>query len=264
MDWLLLLQTAIACFAVGIAIMIVLWLLAIRLKDVSIIDIWWGPGFAVSAWVAYAVAGDPTTPRDFWVAVLASIWALRLGFALLRRKLGHRGEDKRYTNLRKKVPGNFNIWALKHVYLNQGCVQFVVGVPVLLAIVQPAPALFGPIAWVGVALYVIGLYFEAVGDWQMDRFRADPANKGRIIETGLWRYTRHPNYFGDVAVWTGLALVSLDHWTGVFGFIGPIAIGYVLIRITGLPLMERYLMKRPGYAEYAARTSAFVPWFPKT
>lgn len=262
MNWDLLLEAAFAWLVVGLAIMMLLWLLAIRLNDVSIIDIWWGPGFAVGAWVAYAVAGDPTTPRDVWVAVLASIWALRLGIVLLARKRGH-GEDRRYTQLRKKVSGNFNLWALKNVYLNQGVVQFVVGVPVLVAIVQPAPALFGPVAWIGVAVYAIGLYFEAVGDWQMDRFRADPANKGRIIETGLWRYTRHPNYFGDVAVWTGLALIALDHWTGVIGLIGPVAIGYVLVKITGLPLMERYLMKRPGYAEYAARTSAFIPWFPK-
>lgn len=261
MNWPLMGAVAALCLAGSLGAMFLLWLLSLRLKDASIVDIWWGPGFGFIAWVAWAFAGD-NRPRDLVVAVLATLWGVRLGVALLRRKAGH-GEDRRYAAQRSKVKGSFALWSLQKVFILQGCIMWLVSLPLQFAIVQPGPALFGVVGWIGAALFALGFYFEAVGDWQMDRFRADPANKGRVMDRGLWAWTRHPNYFGDTCVWVGFALIACDHPSGVVALISPLAMGYFLLKVSGVPLLERYLMKRPGYAEYAARTSAFLPRPPR-
>lgn len=250
-------------FVAIFACMMALWALSTPLKDVSIVDVFWGPGFAVAAWVVLPVAGgDPT--RKWLIVALTTIWALRLGGYLLARKWGE-GEDPRYTALIDHLGPENRIWTgLVRVFLTQGVVMWIVALPVMLGQVWREPAGLGPLAWIGAALWLIGFVFESVGDWQMARFRADPANKGKVMDRGLWRYTRHPNYFGDTCVWVGLWLIASDNPWGLLTVVSPILMAYFLVKVTGKALLERRLKRsRPDYADYVRRTSGFLPWFPK-
>jgi steroid 5-alpha reductase family enzyme len=261
MNWFHFADTLAAGLVVSLAAMILLWLLSLRLRDASIVDIWWGPGFALIAWTVYLMT-HAQSPRALLVALLATVWGLRLGLTLFRRKKGH-GEDRRYAAQRARVKGSVALWSLKSVFLLQGVVMWLVSLPLQIAIFQREPALLGPLGWIGAVLWLVGFLFEAVGDAQMDAFRADPANKGKVMDRGLWAWTRHPNYFGDTCVWIGFALIACDQPSGLIGLISPLAMGYFLVKVTGVPLLERYLMKRPGYAEYADRTPAFLPRPPR-
>lgn len=243
------------------AAMLLLWLLSIPLKDASIVDIFWGPGFAVAAWVAFAFAnGSPA--RKWLVVALTTIWALRLGLYLLWRKRGH-GEDPRYTALINHLgPEKRHRTTLMRVFLLQGVVMWVVALPVMAAQIWREP--LGPLAYIGAALWLVGFLFEAVGDGQMTRFKADPANKGKVMDRGLWRWTRHPNYFGDACVWFGLWLVACDHPLGLALVISPLLMTYFLVKVTGKALLERRLKRaNPAYADYIARTSGFFPLPPR-
>ncbi|MCW5774039.1 MAG: DUF1295 domain-containing protein [Rhodospirillaceae bacterium] len=241
--------------------MLALWLLSIPLRDASIVDIFWGPGFAVAAWVAFAVAGGEPA-RKWLVAALVTIWALRLGLYLLWRKRGH-GEDPRYTRLIEHLGADKrHRITLTRVFLLQGVVMGAVALPVLAAMVWRTP--LGPFAYAGAALWAVGFLFEAVGDWQMARFKADPANRGKVMDKGLWRYTRHPNYFGDACVWFGLWLIACDHPLGLVLVVSPLLMTWFLVAVTGKALLERRLKRaNPAYADYVARTSGFFPLPPR-
>lgn len=242
--------------------MLLLWLLSIPLKDASIVDIYWGPGFAVAAWVSFALAGGAPA-RKWLVALLTTIWALRLGLYLFWRKRGH-GEDPRYTALINHLgPEKRHRITLTRVFLLQGAVMWVVALPVMAAPVWREPAL-GYFACAGAALWLVGFLFESIGDWQMARFKADPANKGKVMDRGLWRWTRHPNYFGDACVWFGLWLIACDHPLGWALVISPLLMTYFLVKVTGKALLERRLKRaNPEYAAYIARTSGFFPLPPR-
>jgi steroid 5-alpha reductase family enzyme len=242
--------------------MLLLWLVSIPLKDASIVDIFWGPGFAVAAWVSFALAGGAPA-RKWLVALLTTIWALRLGLYLFWRKRGH-GEDPRYTALINHLgPEKRHRTTLTRVFLLQGVIMWVVALPVVAAPVWREPAL-GPFAYTGAALWLVGFLFESVGDWQMARFKADPANKGKVMDRGLWRWTRHPNYFGDACVWFGLWLIACDHPLGWALVISPLLMTYFLVKVTGKALLERRLKRaNPEYAAYIARTSGFFPLPPR-
>lgn len=258
-----LLTVGVASFAAVVLCMLLLWLLSIAIRDVSIVDIFWGPGFAVVAWVAYWL-GDGSPERKLLLTVLATLWAGRLGLALLARKLRHGGEDARYTAMRKHVPGNFNLFALRMVFGLQALLLWVISLPLQVGQVYAAPVALGPLAYLGAALWLIGFLFEAVGDWQMDRFKANPANAGRVMDQGLWRYTRHPNYFGDALLWWGMGLIACENLAGVPALIGPAVITFLLVRVSGKALLERRMKRaKPEYAAYIERTPGFVPWFPK-
>jgi steroid 5-alpha reductase family enzyme len=227
----------------------------------SVIDTAWGLLFAaiaVTAFVGSAGHGDPL--RRGLLLVLPVVWGLRLAVHIGRRTVG-RPEDPRYAQLLAKAKGNADLYALRMVYLLQGALAFLVAVPVLVGAFERGPVRV--LAWVGVALWCVGLFFEAVGDAQMERFRRDPANKGRVIDTGLWRYTRHPNYFGDACVWWGLFLIAAERWPGVFTMPAPILMTLLLTKGSGARILERHMSRRSGWAEYAARTSGFVPLPPK-
>ncbi len=244
------------------AAMLLLWLVSIPLKDASIVDIFWGPGFALAAWVAVAVAGG-APERKWLVAALTTVWALRLGFYLLWRKRGH-GEDPRYTALINHLGAEKRHQiTLTRVFLLQGVIMWIVALPVMAAPVWREP--LGAFACIGAAVWLIGFSFEAIGDWQMARFKADPANAGKVMDRGLWRYTRHPNYFGDACVWFGLWLIACDHPLGVALVISPLLMTYFLVKVTGKALLERRLKRaKPEYAAYVARTSGFFPLPPKS
>jgi steroid 5-alpha reductase family enzyme len=167
------------------------------------------------------------------------------------------GEDPRYVELLDRAPRNRNLFALRAVYLPQGVVLWFVSLPVQVTVFSTAGLNW--LSWVGVALWAAGIFFEAVGDYQLSRFKADPANRGVVMDRGLWAYTRHPNYFGDACVWWGIFLVAASAWPGVLTVLSPVLMTYVLARGTGKKLLEARMSDRPGFAAYVERTSGFFP-----
>jgi steroid 5-alpha reductase family enzyme len=243
------------------ALTLVTWLVSLRLGDGSVMDVAWGLGIVVVAWLSFAVAdGDAT--RKALVVALTTVWGLRLTLHLARR-VGRGGEDFRWHELRARHGRRFPAVSLGH-FAFQGAGMWVVSLPVQAAQVPASPAGLTPVDLAAIAVWTFGMFFEVVGDLQLARFRADPRNRGRVMDRGLWRYTRHPNYFGDLCVWWGLygfALATGDAWWAVAG---PLLMGCVLLRMSGVRIMERHLAGRTGYREYARRTSAFVPRPPRT
>ena len=241
-----------------------LWALSIRLRDASIVDIFWGPSFALVAIATWLhVQGTGVESRKLLIVALTCIWALRLGIYIWLRARGH-GEDPRYTAFRKHAKGNENLFILRNVFIAQGRSMWMTSLPVQVGLFLMQPATIGIVAWIGVAVWTAGFLFETVGDWQLARFRADPANAGRIMDRGLWRYTRHPNYFGDACVWWGLFLMACDHWIGLLTIFAPWRMTNSLINRTGKKLLEKKMRKtRPEYEDYIARTSGFFPWPPR-
>ena len=248
--------------AIAIAIlMFATWVLSVAIKNASIVDIVWGSGFVVVAWVSYAVAdGDDT--RRIVIALMVTVWGLRLAGYLAKRNIGH-GEDYRYRAMRKHWGTRFPVVSLVTVFLLQGVLMWIVSIGVQLGQVPETPA-FGPIGTMGILVWIVGLAFEAVGDLQLARFKADPANAGKVMDKGLWSLTRHPNYFGDSLVWWGIAIVAAESGLGAWGFLGAAVMTFLLVRVSGVALLEKSLSKRKeGYADYVARTSAFIPRPPK-
>ena len=254
--------TLTAALAAVVAMQVVVWAISVRRSDASIVDIAWGLSFVLMAWVGFAT-GDGASGRSWLLAVLVSLWGLRLAVYLARRNLPH-GEDQRYAAMRRKRPDTFAVWSLGSVFLLQAGLAWVVALPVTLAMSDPTPATLSPLTWVGVALWAVGVFFESVGDAQLARFKADPANKGKVMDRGLWRYTRHPNYFGDFCVWWGLFVVAAETGRALIGVIGPVLMSVLLTRVSGKDLLEKTIgRRRPGYAEYVRRTNAFFPGPPK-
>jgi steroid 5-alpha reductase family enzyme len=244
------------------AVMVATWLVSLAVRDASIVDLVWGAGFAVVAAVS-AVVGDGPASRRVLLAVLVGVWGLRLSAYLARRNLGH-GEDFRYVKMRRHWGDRFWWVSFFQVFLLQGVLMWVVSLPVQLAAASLRPAGLGPLAWVGVAVWAVGLFFEAVGDAQLARFKADPASKGQVMDRGLWRYTRHPNYFGDCCLWWGIFLVAAETGAARWGVVGPIVMTILLLRVSGVALLEKDIgSRRPGYADYVRRTSAFFPRPPR-
>ena len=248
--------------AIAIAILMAsTWLVSVVAKNASIVDIVWGLGFVLVGWVSFGV-GDGDDTRGWVLAILVSVWGLRLAGYLARRNIGH-GEDYRYRAMRKHWGARFPIVSLVTVFLLQGVLMWVVSLPLQLGQIETSPG-FGPIGTMGVLVWAVGLFFEAVGDAQLRRFKSDPANEGRVMSSGLWRYTRHPNYFGDAVVWWGIALVAAEAGVGVFGLIGAALMTFLLVRVSGVALLEKSLRKRkPEYEEYVRATSSFVPRPPR-
>ena len=255
-------QVMVASAVAVLALMIAVWSLSLARKDASIVDIFWGFGFVVVAWVSFAF-GDGPDGRKWLVVALASAWGLRLAVHLFRRNWGH-GEDWRYRAMRRAHPDNFGRWTLVNVFGLQGLLMYAVSLPLQMAMVQGAPDVFVPVDYIGVALWVLGLAFEAVGDWQLKRFKADPANQGQVMDRGLWRYTRHPNYFGDALLWWGLFLLAAAHPVMIWTVVSPLVMSFLLTRVSGVPLLEMSMKRRkPGYEEYMRKTSGFFPLPPR-
>ena len=189
--------------------MVGLWLLSILLGDVSFVDSFWAFGFVVVAIASYVILGLREMPLTVLLLVITALWGVRLGtFLLLRWRRD--GADPRYVRMLEKASGNRHLFSLRSVFLLQGVMLWTVSLPVQLGMLFDSGAPAGPMAWIGLALAALGIMFETVGDRQMAAFRADPANRGQVMDRGLWRYTRHPNYFGDACVWWGLFLVAVD------------------------------------------------------
>ena len=238
-----------------------LWLLSLRRRDASIIDAWWGPAFLLAGASAALASGAPSGGRRLLALALVATWGGRLALHLLRRNAG-RGEDPRYAAMRRAHGQRFWWISLLTVFLLQAALAWVVSLPVQAAAALP-PTPLGALDAAGALLWLAGFLFEAVGDAQLARFLREPSSRGRALDTGLWRYTRHPNYFGDACAWWGLGLLGLAAgapWT----LVGPLVMTVLLRRVSGVTLLERDMAaRRPAYRDYAARTSAFLPWFPR-
>ncbi|MEI6743549.1 MAG: DUF1295 domain-containing protein [bacterium] len=248
--------------AIAIAVlMFSMWLLSLILKNASIVDIVWGLGFVVVAWVTHSVA-DGNEARGWLLTLLTTAWGLRLASYLAWRNIGH-GEDFRYKAMRKHYGAKFPLVSLFTVFILQGVLMWLVSLPVQLGQVSMNPSI-GVLGIVGVVFFAVGLFFETVGDIQLARFKANTENAGKVMQSGLWKYTRHPNYFGDACVWWGLALIAAEAEIGVIGILGAVAMSILLRRVSGVTLLEKSLKKRKeGYSDYVARTSAFIPRPPK-
>ncbi|OGO60882.1 MAG: hypothetical protein A2032_07445 [Chloroflexi bacterium RBG_19FT_COMBO_49_13] len=245
-----------------LGLMVLLWLLSLALKNSSIVDIFWGTGFVITTWIAYLLIPDGFTARKILLCSLVTIWGLRLSFYILRRNWG-KPEDFRYQVWRKE---NGPAWwwrSFFKVFLLQGVLLWIISVPLVAAQFSPLPDHLTWLDYLAIPAWLIGFYFEAAGDGQLASFKADPANKGKVLNTGVWCYTRHPNYFGDALQWWAYYLVALaaGGWWTIFS---PIIMTTLLMRVSGVSLLEKILKEeKPGYKEYIETTSEFIPWFPK-
>ena len=251
--------------AVILALMTALWLVSLRLKNASIVDIFWGTGFVISTWVYFALT--PILPgasaRKWLLDVLVTIWGLRLSLYVLWRNWG-RPEDFRYQKWREENGKRWWWFSFFQVFLLQGFLMWVISTPLLAAQLSATPARFSFLDALAILLWLIGFFFEAVGDLQLARFKADPANKGRVLDRGVWRYTRHPNYFGDATQWWAYYLIAASASGGLWTIFGPVIMPLFLLRVSGVTLLEKTLTTtKPGYKEYVESTSAFIPWFPR-
>ena len=229
------------------------------------IDVVWGGGFAVVAIVSLLVAlGYGDLWRQVLITVLTCVWGLRLAWHIGRRNQG-KPEDPRYVAIIERAKGTPVAHLVRKVYVPQAVILWIVSLPVQLGQYGSASGALSTVVTVlGVLSWAVGFFFESVGDAQLAAFRADPANKGKVMDRGLWRYTRHPNYFGDAAVWWGLTLLALHHAAGLIGLISAALMTWLLAKGTGAALLESSIgRRRPGYAEYVQRTSGFLPRPPK-
>ena len=250
--------------ALVFGVMLILWLAALRLKDVSFIDGFWGLGMAMVAALDFVIGdGDPT--RKALLAGLAVAWGVRLGVHLLLR-WRREGADKRYVSLLGRLEARglgFPVASLVFVFLLQGVLLLLVCLPVQIGQAIAGPEV-GVLSWIGAAIAATGLVIETVADHQLGRFKADPANKGEVMDRGLWRYSRHPNYFGDFCVWWGLGLIACEVPWGWLSLAGPLFLTFTLLKWSGAPTSERSAKAgRKGYEDYIRRTSGFVLWPPK-
>jgi len=245
-----------------LGLMTLLWLVSLALKNSSIVDIFWGTGFVIVTWVAFALAPEGGVARKWLLSALVTIWGLRLSLYILWRNWG-KPEDFRYQVWRKEAGSAWWWRSFFKVFILQGVILWVVATPLIAVHVSSQPERLTWLDYLAVVIWLVGFYFEAAGDWQLARFKANPANKGKVLDRGVWRYTRHPNYFGDAAQWWAYYLLALatGGWWTIFS---PIIMTALLMRVSGVTLLEKTLKEeKPGYKEYIETTSEFIPWFPR-
>jgi len=252
-------------FAISAALFAALWLLSVALKDPSFIDAWWALGVVVIAWATHLQLTTPN-PHALTLTLLATAWGLRLGLYLVWRwlKLGH---DRRYKRIVEKahvkLGWNFATTSLLQVFAPQLLLQFVLALPVIVGQAGRS-ASFNWLTSIGTALAIFGILYEAIADAQLAHFKSNEANTGKLMDKGLWRYSRHPNYFGEMCAWWGIYLVACDSPFGALTIVSPILLTFLLTRVSGAPTTEPHLKKtRPDYEGYKARTSGFIPLPPK-
>ncbi|MEJ2470034.1 MAG: DUF1295 domain-containing protein [Desulfuromonadales bacterium] len=247
---------------------IVLWVfmtllfpLALWRKDNSLVDIAYGLAFVLVCWTVTARYGIDH-PRQVLVLSLITLWGLRLAGHIFLRKRGEEGEDARYRQWRESWGESFVWRSYLQIFLLQGGVIYLVSLPALLVFSRPGGSL-GLLDLCGVLIWLIGFAFEAIGDWQLLRFKQDPDNRGRIMQSGLWRYTRHPNYFGEATLWWGIFLIALGAPLGGLAIVSPLLIDVLLLKVSGIPMLEEKYAGNPEFEAYRERTNAFFPGPPR-
>lgn len=244
------------------AMMIVGWLVSLHQRNVTIVDALWGMGFVIIAWIT-AVAGDGYAVRAWLLVLLTSLWGLRLSIYMIWRSHG-KGEDPRYGSWRRQYGDRFWIVSLFNVFLVQALFLWVISLAMQFGQMAGTPASLTGLDIIGASIWLIGFTFETVGDWQLARFKGDPSNSGKVMNRGLWAYTRHPNYFGETLIWWGIWLIVLSTPGSWWTIVSPLLITITLLKITGIALTEKTILeKKADYRDYMDRTSAFFPWFPK-
>jgi steroid 5-alpha reductase family enzyme len=261
-------MNALTIFSYGLPVVVVAavvtWVLSLLKRNVAIVDSLWSLMFLLLAYT-YAHFAHLSGPRNLLALVLVSVWGLRLAAHITWRNWGH-GEDRRYQAIRARNEPYFAFKSLYLVFVLQAVLAWVISLPLLGALATAAgvdPGVLGWLDYAGAAVWLLGFVFEAGGDWQLVRFKADPANRDKVMDRGFWRLTRHPNYFGDFCVWWGLYLIALaaGAWWSI---IGPVLMSVLLMRVSGVTLLEKDIgERRPKYADYVRRTNAFFPWLPK-
>jgi steroid 5-alpha reductase family enzyme len=251
----------VAAAAIFVA-MTLLWLVSVRLHNVAIVDVFWGLGFILIAVITAAYAPHPIDPGRTALVAAVAIWGTRLAAHIYVRNRGH-GEDFRYRAFRRRDP-RFTWTSLVKVFWLQAALMLVVAAPLWAAGEPRGGGPNGPLLVVGIAVWFVGFAFEAVGDGQLARFRKEPSNRGKVMDRGLWRFTRHPNYFGDATLWWGIYSLALANGAPLWTAVGPLLMTVLLLRVSGVALLERSLKRtKPEYADYVRRTSPFVPRPPK-
>ena len=249
-------------FGIVLSMMIVGWIVSLTARNVTVVDSLWGLGFVLITWTTFFMS-DGFNGRNLLIAILVTLWGTRLSIYLSLRNWGA-GEDPRYGQWREKSGERFWLVSLFKVFVLQAVFLWAISMVLQVGQLSPMPDKF--VWWdaIGTFIWLVGFIFEAVGDWQLARFKADPSNWGKVMDQGLWAYTRHPNYFGEFLIWWGFFIITCSTPSGWWTIISPLIVSVVLLKMTGIPLTEKTIKKtRPGYDAYARRTSAFVPWFPQ-
>lgn len=249
-------------FAIIMILMTILWIISVIIKNASIVDPFWGFAYVLAA-IWYYLQTSAADTRSLMVLILVIVWGMRLSIFLGWRNFG-KGEDFRYQQFRKDY-GEHRYWWISffQVFLLQGVLAWLISSPLLAAMYYSNSEPLGIIDFIAMLIWLFGFMFEAGGDWQMARFKANPENKGKVLNKGFWKYTRHPNYFGDASVWWAFGLFAISVG-GYVAFLSSLLMTFLLVRVSGVTLLEKSLKyKKPEYRDYIRKTSAFLPWFPK-
>jgi len=243
-----------------LSLMAVLWLISLSIKNSSIVDIFWGIGFIIITWIAFNKAAG-YLPRKQLITTLVTVWGLRLALHIGVRNWG-KPEDFRYAKWREENGSRWWWFSFFQVFLLQGILMWIISLPLIAAQTSGFPAILTPLDFIGASLWTLGLIFESVADSQLRLFKSDPSIQGKLLTSGLWKYSRHPNYFGEAVVWWGCYLIALSsgYWLTIFS---PIIMTYLLTKVSGVAMLERSMKLKPGYEEYMQKTNAFFPWFPR-
>ena len=253
---------ALAALAATATLSLATWLASLARHDASLVDRMWPVFIAAAALVCWRLLPSHGARGD-WMLALVLAWALRLGVYITRRNWGH-GEDRRYQAIRARHEPNFGLKSLYLVFALQALLAWIVAAPFLVGMAAVRP--FGAVDAVGAALAAFGIAFEAIGDAQMGRFKADPSHRGQVMDRGLWRFTRHPNYFGEACVWWGFAVMAVagSGLAGAWCLVSPLVMTFLLLKVSGVALLEQDIAeRRPAYRDDIARTPAFFPGRPR-
>lgn len=254
---------------IALGVQVVLWLVCLRLRDATLADWWWGLGYATIAVFTYLHTwGVGVESRKLLITAVTVIWGVRLSLHLIDRSRRDRWRElDRYENYRKEAQarGQSVAWVMyRKVFGIQGVMMWITSLPVQVTQFYLEPVQLGWLAMLGAAIWLTGFLIEAGTDWQLARFKADPANKGKVLDKGLWYYTRHPNYFGEALLWWGIFLIACEHPIGLLTIVSPIRMHHRMAYRAGIVWLEGKMSRhRPEYADYVARTNRFYPWFPK-
>lgn len=237
--------------------MSIIFLLALLRKDNSIVDIFWGFGFILVAGYSFMTGGSRDLPKII-MNLCVTIWGLRLGIYIMVRAIQRGGEDFRYKAWRDTWK-HFVVRSFFQIFMLQGLFMLIISLPVYY-VNYSGPVGFGPLSLLGIALFSCGLIFETIGDYQMTVFKRNPGNKGKLMTTGLWSITRHPNYFGEALIWWGISMFALNYPNGWMTLAGPLVLTLLLRFVSGVPMLEAKYKGRPDWEEYKKKTAAFIPF----